>query len=487
MKTKIKKNLMIVLATLFLFAFFVLSALPLTNANADIASGIFNSERYTNVMDDLQKDEKFNTDDYPAVKDDYSLKVIQIAESSAKELFVYVYQPADETRDLIATSINISTGIGDELNYWNYELRLLSTNGVFDKYLVKDFKVSTDEERTYDISNIYRAWNKGIDEATGNDNTISEVGYKVGQQWTAKTVNCQVLYTYFFVETVKITEKVLGYIYYPDGFFLTFEKMTDSHFVAFDTDFDIGRLFEVDLVFSYYQETWTYGVLGGPYHSITPSKETIYKTISYTDKGSNSPDGIFKNNKYTWNRIESCSSFMESLADDEIKYTKGSKDLLSNQKWVLRYWETTRSQSSSSDGSFTSVSTGVSDLSLLRLKFETNGVVYNLGAVDNKMSNELFMGTAGEHDCILWKLLAILIIVGLVCWLFNQIFPWFFPLLGKIITGSFKFIWYVVSFKWLRDLIYWKKRKQPQQVVIVNSSTSGKRKRKKRTKKPPTK
>ena len=48
---------------------------------------------YTNVMEDLEKDNSFKLEDYPAVEDDYSLQVIQIAESVNGELFVYVYQP----------------------------------------------------------------------------------------------------------------------------------------------------------------------------------------------------------------------------------------------------------------------------------------------------------------------------------------------------------------------------------------------------------
>ena len=52
------------------------------------------ASKYTAVMDDLAKDEYFNADDYPAVANDYSIRIIQIAESSDAELFVYTYQPS---------------------------------------------------------------------------------------------------------------------------------------------------------------------------------------------------------------------------------------------------------------------------------------------------------------------------------------------------------------------------------------------------------
>ena len=63
---------------------------------------------HSNVLDDLSKDSKFNPADYPAKADDYSLQVIQIAEGTNGELFVYVYQPSNDTKDLKAAKINMS-------------------------------------------------------------------------------------------------------------------------------------------------------------------------------------------------------------------------------------------------------------------------------------------------------------------------------------------------------------------------------------------
>ena len=94
---------------------------------------------YSNVMDDMKSDTDFDISLYPANENDYSLQVIQIAESEDGELFVYVYQPSNGARDYTASSINISTAINDSLKYLNYKLQLLSREGVFCKYKVKDF------------------------------------------------------------------------------------------------------------------------------------------------------------------------------------------------------------------------------------------------------------------------------------------------------------------------------------------------------------
>lgn len=87
----------------------------------------------TDVLEDLKKDEKFDAKDYPARMGDYSISVIQIAESTAGELFLYTYQPSQRTKYLEATQINMSlnqTADGTRL----YELKLINVNGVFCKY-----------------------------------------------------------------------------------------------------------------------------------------------------------------------------------------------------------------------------------------------------------------------------------------------------------------------------------------------------------------
>lgn len=47
------------------------------------------TSNYTSVLTDLQKDSNFNVDNYPYKADDYSIQVIQIAESVNGELFVW--------------------------------------------------------------------------------------------------------------------------------------------------------------------------------------------------------------------------------------------------------------------------------------------------------------------------------------------------------------------------------------------------------------
>ena len=117
---------------------------------------------YSNVLDDLKKDPNFDPADYPAKADDYSLQVIQIAESENNELFVYVYHPCGFSEDVKALFLNMSLA-SIEVKHPKHFLKpltYLNSNGVFAKYKVGDFTVSKDEYRYYNITTIYRKADK---------------------------------------------------------------------------------------------------------------------------------------------------------------------------------------------------------------------------------------------------------------------------------------------------------------------------------------
>ena len=69
-----------------------------------------------------------------------------------------------------------------------------------------------------------------------------------------------------------------------------------------------------------------------------------------------------------------------SLSDSEKQKLKG-------YDWVLNFAVTDYSQSSSQYHSKAN-STIVGEVTILRLKFTTNGIVYNLGVIDNKQTGE---------------------------------------------------------------------------------------------------
>ena len=66
-----------------------------------------------------------------------------------------------------------------------------------------------------------------------------------------------------------------------------------------------------------------------------------------------------------------------------------AKVQLENKQWVLRFYETEYSHSGGNLGNLYGHGTGVVEVTILRLKFETDGITYDLGVVDNKQSGSL--------------------------------------------------------------------------------------------------
>ena len=61
---------------------------------------------------------------------------------------------------------------------------------------------------------------------------------------------------------------------------------------------------------------------------------------------------------------------------------------MNGKDWVLRFFESTFQIIASANGNYSETNTEVTDVTILRLKFETDGKTYNLGVVDNKQQGD---------------------------------------------------------------------------------------------------
>lgn len=391
------------------------------------------TKEYSNVLDDLQKDKKFNKEDYPIINNDYSLQVIQIAESVDKELIVYVYQPC-LSKNFKASTISISQAINDSLHYDLYDLTFLNSSSTIYKYKVEDIKIKDDALRYYDISEIFRPFDSEIDEPPEDDNTVSEVSFEVAQLWSAVTLQDQVSYNCVATEVIKITDKFVGFVRYENGFSF-YPSSCDAHFVAFNTDKPIDKLLEADL--SYTSQTYRYKkYVGGKDFYTFGSVEEIPDTITYNQEGSNIGNGI-NAGKYNWPRISSIEDFKKSVNYSETynagiisvgissTLSESGAKALEEKQWVLRFKETEYIKTYKSGGApyHQQEGTTISDVTILRLKFELDGKTFNLGIVDNKQtgSNEPINDVNTTISAPVWL---------------KKIFDF----IGKIFKGIFNFI-----------------------------------------------
>ncbi|HBK01807.1 MAG TPA: hypothetical protein DDY77_02080, partial [Clostridiales bacterium] len=320
----------------------------------------------------------------------------QLAESVNKELFIYVYQPSGESKNFKASSINISTTINDSISYSNYKLDFLNSDGVFYKYKVAEFTVRNENVRYYAISSIFRPFDESIDEQASGGNTITEVNYAVNKQYAFGTINGKPYVNCVDIETIVVTDKFVGFVRYENGFTL-YNSACDSHFVAFNTNKPIDKLLEADVYYTAQAYGCSWAAITGDVEKFG-EKEDKYAHLEYTDKVEHTGEGWFAGT-YKWDRIQTIDDFINGENRENIFYgavlnvkvatklTNSALSELEGKKWVLRFCETGYSANYSTvAGSSSKNFTLVGDVTILRLKFVTDGITYNLGVIDNKQS-----------------------------------------------------------------------------------------------------
>lgn len=435
----------------FLLAFITVFCTVITTVQTPVIAHAQEGKAYSNVLDDLKKDSSFNPSNYPTKSNDYSLQIIQLAESIDKELFIYVYQPSGKSKDLKASSVNISTTINDAISFTNYKLALLNSNGVFYKYKVENLAVKTDAVRYYAISSIYRPFDESIDKQASGGNTITEVNYDVSKQYSFGTINGKPYVNCVDIETIVVTDKFVGFVRYPDGFKL-YVGACDSHFVAFNTNKPMDKLLEADVYYTTQEYSSSWATFVGENETFG-DKADKYAYLKYTDKVEHTGGGLFAGT-YKWDRIQTIDDFIKGENSENIyhgavldvktssKLTDEALTELKGKKWVLRFAETSYSLSGySTTGSTFESYTLVGDVTILRLKFETDGITYNLGVIDNKQtggkepSNEtdIDISLNKRGKMILYLLMLILLII-----LLAPILPYVLQAIVWIISLPFK-------------------------------------------------
>lgn len=389
---------------------------------------------YTSALEDLQRDSSFDFEAYPVDDKDYSLNVIQIAESSDGELFVYVYQPCARKYDLRASSINIARKPNDSINlhYDNYKLTFLNSAGVFYKYKAEEFEILESIIRHYNISNILRPFERLLDDPAENDNNINEVANVVGQLWTVTTgADNKISYSCIDSEVIKITQKYVGFLNLLDGASVDWNTSitatsTLRNFVAFSTDHQIDDLRQVELKYSLqdiscnvclfkdglcgkHNQYERYNIRKG---EVVPQKPVI---INADETESNNKHGLY-GHKYTWKKIISTEDFFKDDANKGYKLNNGSEAEFKKTQWVLSFYSDKHTVKNSNAFDFHADESykAVSEVIILRLMFETAGTPYNLGVVDNKQTGSGNQANIPEEiDIIPWWVW-LLIAVGVV-------------------------------------------------------------------------
>ena len=426
------------------------------------------------VLEDLRRDSNFNILNYPENLKDYSLNVIHLAEGESGAVYLYVYQPSGVKTMLTAKSISLCTK--DYQKYYTadnvvnnntplfivYSLELLDYEGTLFKYKVKDYDYTkdvnfqTDGEfdktltRNYEISTIYRDFIKGVDTVLDSEAIHTIKGLEVGKCFFIKTLNYGTnAISSEMVDVVSVTDKYVGSIRYDEGYYIIFEEDVDSWFVSFSTNKKMETLLEVDIYYNCkdVQKTRPYrftrigrlwDMLSSNYIELV-SEQAVIQTITCEDEGV--VGGGWFIDEHGFKRIVSVNDF---LSGDGSVLPLEKKKIINNHQWVLRFVETIVSESNL-DSSY--VKSVISNVSLLRFKFETDGVVYNLGVVDDQSTPDEKPDAKVDGTCagFTWKQILSMVALILLLILLAPILPFIFSILLTLLSLPFKLIGVIIN------------------------------------------
>ena len=449
------------------------------------------SEYFTDIFDDLSKDKSFDENDEslkPASK--VGLNLFQIAESADGNLFVYVSWYSNI--DVEVTSINMS--LSSEISTSSlYDLAKLNTYSnevlTFGKFVVRNFVVDSDDIRFYNISSISRKWDNEIDQGVENNNKVEEVSFEVAKLFRAITVDGTVKYSVKQTEVIVVTDKYVSNIRFEHGLVIDSifgnakDYSTTGHYVAFSTDRRIDELLEADV--SFVERDWAYS---GPFWDYFKDgreleleygnySDPINKTLKSTDRITASVP--YFDYVYSWGTIQSVNNFIDSLQAESIVLLAKDLKNLQGKTWVLRFHETDLLETVGLFGGYTYNGTDVSSVTILRLKFQTDGITYNLGVVDNKTtgSGSNDPGNKTSADTFLERLMAFLeklgnwidkywwVLVIVAGILVLSILSLCFPKVWFVVKVILKGIW--IGLKWIVIGLYFVVSALPRLIVFI--------------------
>lgn len=441
----------------------VLLTYPMNNLSAATVTG------YTSALSDLQVDDNFKKEDYPANSDDFeTFKIIQIAESTGGELFIYTYQPSALAKQFELTTITLSQSIEDNAKFRLYELKLLDADGVFAKYKVKGIELKTDILRYYEITEIHRKFDSTFgDKQPTNGNTTTEIALNISQRWTAVTIDGKVNYNLVTLETLIVEAKYVGFIRYKNNSAPSWinKDSVDSHFVAFsigNNDFD--ELVEAEVYYkSQLVETNSDLLTKDKYHAPVENYVSLKADSKVSIKENHTL--VWNTNMYEYNEIQTVQEFFDSVNVDIIyehgifnrkeftKLTQESREKIENMQYVLRFANTDYDHFESTGGAaiIKDTFTNIENVTILSLTFMKDGETIKLGVIDNKTNgsgipDNITGFITSFADWFKYILIALAIIIVLV--VLAPFLPIILNAIVLVIKAIGYAIWYVLKGIW---------------------------------------
>ncbi len=423
----------------------------------------------TDVLTDLTKDETFNTGDYPSIDDNFSLEVIQIAESTDKKLYIYTYNPSHSVMNIEAEYVTFfdeytESGKNLEAKARRYKLKLISVSGVFDKYEIEDYQVSDEGKRYYNIVSLHVPYNSDIHEGKELVNGYTDyVAYEVKQQWESKWFNDELVYERMDFEYKDLYMNVdvvyNGELDFNEGLtvgnFAGIFNKGRSHFLVFNCDeYIIRHIYDADITYRLEKQHTSWVMFSEEETTITIS-DIINDTLYDTDTASYDGGGLFSR-EYTWSRImpvhdlvyngKTQKGFIENFTEQKVTFSDTLLTEIEKGQWVFAFTETNYNYISG-DGYYSYDKYRAIEVGVTRLHFvDYRNKEYNLGVISDLTSSDGIAdgyGNGLDLDFFEDWFTKIMTVIGLIALL--VVIAFCFPIISTIISILFTILNIVIK------------------------------------------
>ncbi|MBR1746755.1 MAG: hypothetical protein IJ735_00915 [Clostridia bacterium] len=385
-----------------LFVIIIICALTLLPTSSGVAFA--DTRVYSDVLEDLQQDESFDINDYPINQTDFKLELLQLAEGNDYSLLVYVYQPSAGKNGMVAKKIRMSVDGGN--NYYDYNLTLLSRNGVFFKYKVDNYVTdpASSVVREYKVVSLLRPADAALGDTVldEHNNTISFIAYPVGWSFTASNHEGVLYYGKEALETVTLSDMYCGQLKFEDdhitsvirGLLGNVDHYAMLHFIAFSLPVQIDKLTgaNVRYVLNTALKTTTYP--GNMVSEDTTSTSSGVISLS-AEEHDTYQGGVF-GHTYTWSQVMTKDDFVDNVVSNSSAFfrsdlTEGGSADLEGKQYVLCVTTTQYHLNYLTyDGGSTIMEERqyLTDETVLQISYMKDGSTYIRGVVSNYQSGD---------------------------------------------------------------------------------------------------
>lgn len=421
----------------FILSLLVLSQTSFISPLKKVQEKVFTESTYSNVIDDLEE----LAINYNAFKSNSENKFITFSQqfNFDNELKSYVYINVFD--DFKITNFYIDMSVENEVdgivheNFKLYKLDLVSYHDTLKKFEILNISNYDSKIRRYIIQDVM------YDEISN------------GGRYSIFNINNDIRYKSFYFQTkedesingfsksteyVNVTSKeIVNYAYgdsinffnYETGLMQSGNTYNDSWFVFFNTNKQIDNLKEVEIVYTQYD--FAIGAYGKPNGKVSTAMDCIYSESWVNNFINNIPavyqGSSFKNDFYlrynpattkivtagtkkisstqthwsgvtltTYEELDNIMDLRKYNAQNEESFIFSK--YANTYTWGVHFNDTIRKfvQKGANGASGIITGSGLTSTAILRLKFETKGVDFNLSAIDTPTSSEDNKGEIAE-------------------------------------------------------------------------------------------